>query len=176
MENDERLVMSVLIGTNNLGNAKHSVADAASGVIAVVTELLERTKGRVLLNALLPRGQKVASTAPEWRKSSFVSLMPAVRGVNALVNETVRGALEGRFPGRIKLVDCGTGMFLATQPGEQHWGSSKGGFGTVKGSSEVNISLMPDGLHPNARGTKLWTACLRESLEPWRLKRAVSAR
>jgi hypothetical protein len=159
MCNDERLAISLLIGTNNLGNAKHSVADAHAGMMAVARDLLQRTRGKLLVNALLPRSQKLGDAAPSWRKKAFVSLMPSVRRVNALVNSSVR-ELATEFPGRVRVVDCGHIFQPAQADGSQSWGATRG-------KAEVNISLMPDALHPNLLGTRLWTACVGHALAPW---------
>lgn len=138
MANDARLAISLLIGTNNLGNAHHSPEEAAAGVVAVAHELLQRTKARLLLNAILPRSTKIASTAPDWRKAQFKSLMPAVNRMNDLINQSVRIRLATQFPGRIRFVDCGSSIFLPQRDEPQSWGTSASGL--VGGKCEVRSS------------------------------------
>jgi hypothetical protein len=45
-------------GTNNLGLGGHGPTETANGVLEVVVQLLRRTKARVLLSSLLPRGPR----------------------------------------------------------------------------------------------------------------------
>ena len=158
---DPRLVMHLLIGTNNIGNAQHSAEATARGILAVAHELLGRTRGRLLISALLPRSQITRSAKHNFATKTFTSRMPSVRRANAIVNHTVVTALALRHPGRVRMVDCGD-IFLAEQaePGE--------GGPALFMPSETREALMPDALHPNVRGTQLWTACLRRALEPWR--------
>jgi len=54
---EPRLFITLLIGTNNLANADHSVDDTAAGVLSAAHTLLARTAGRLLVLALLPRGE-----------------------------------------------------------------------------------------------------------------------
>lgn len=146
-------------GTNNLGRG-HTSEEAASGVAAIVREVLSRSKGRLLLNALLPRGDgdkftksisaAIVGTEPDG--SPLRSLMPAVLRVNAALNASSRGggALSSAFPGRLAYVDCG-GPFLTAG-----WAPGRG--------PEVRLELMPDRLHPNAEGHRLWAGCIESSL------------
>lgn len=144
---DRALIVGLLIGTNNLGNAKHSVEHTVAGVIAVARELLERTHARVLVNALLPRG-KCPPTHCKPRRN-YVTLIPAVDATNALVNATIRSDLRAQYHDRIAFVDCGH-VFRRPPP------------------EEVDLSLMPDALHPNVEGSIRWCQCLRRALQPWR--------
>ena len=52
---DPQLLVSLLIGTNNLGHG-HPPEATGQGVIAVARRLLTVTRGKLLINALLPRG------------------------------------------------------------------------------------------------------------------------
>jgi lysophospholipase L1-like esterase len=154
---DSGLIFNLLIGTNNLGNAKHSVHDTTKGILACVEELLRRTRGRVLVNALLPR-----STLSSGRRKP-PSLMPKVAEVNAMVNASIVDTLSTRYPKRVRMVDCG-GIFI---PQSIQQAASR---------EEVRLDLMPDALHPNPTGTKLWAQCLRSELAPWRRATMLSAR
>lgn len=51
------LLVSLLIGTNNLGHG-HSPEATGQGVLAVARSLLSLTRGKLLINALLPRGDR----------------------------------------------------------------------------------------------------------------------
>ena len=59
---DPSLYINLLIGTNNLGNAHHTPENTARGVLAVVRHILSATSGRLLVHALLPRGQSPRDT------------------------------------------------------------------------------------------------------------------
>ena len=57
MRADAQLRMALLIGTNNLGKG-HTVEQTVRGIVACATELLNSTRGSLLINALLPRGDR----------------------------------------------------------------------------------------------------------------------
>ena len=79
LASDATVVFSLMIGTNNLGHPHgHSVNETARGVAAVCRLILRRAKGRVLLNALLPRGDNGGR------------LIPLIKAVNARLAEEVR--------------------------------------------------------------------------------------
>ena len=169
MATDPQLLVSLLIGTNNLGKG-HLPEEAHAGVVAVARLLLERTRGKLLVNALLPRGDGrsllPALCPPRCAKGGkpFKSFMPAVRKVNALLAAST-ASLAREFPGRVGYVDCG-GPFLVS--GAQAGG---GGGGEVE-EEEVPIELMPDRLHPNAMGHRLMAKCLGNALR--RLDEGIS--
>ena len=77
LASDAAVVFSLMIGTNNLGRGQ-TVNETARGVAAVCRLILRRAKGRVLLNALLPRAD------------SGGRLLPLVKAVNARLAEEVR--------------------------------------------------------------------------------------
>jgi hypothetical protein len=155
MCSDKAVIFSLLIGTNNLGNANHSPDATAKGILAVVHELLHRTRGKILVNALLPRGQPPKS--PSNRR--FVPLMPKVRHVNEQLKLQI-AELKTRSPDRVRLVDCGA-MFLSP-----HRMSTAGP--RWNRTNDVNIELMPDALHPSLAGQRVWASCLRRALKPFR--------
>ena len=66
----------------------------------------------------------------------FTSFNPAVRKVNAGLRET----LPSKHPGRVEVVDCGD-VFLDVD-------------------GRVDLTLMEDALHPNAKGMGLLADCL----------------
>ena len=153
---DARLWITLMIGTNNLGNAKHSKQDTAAGVEAVVRYLLTRTKARVLVHAMLPRGESPKSRAARLNRSSSStpppSMIPAIDYVNARVARFVY-KLGHVFPGRARSIDCGHIFGLAV---------------ASSGAPEVNMDLMPDALHPNLEGSRRLADCVRQALATWR--------
>ena len=122
MAADPKLLISLLIGTNNLGHG-HLPDEAAAGVQAVASELLGRTAGKLLINALLPRGdgkETLPTLCPprcNGEGKPFASFMPAVVKVNALL-EKATDELAKQWPGRVAFVDCGTAF--STSGDEAH--------------------------------------------------------
>jgi len=150
MATDRRLLVSLMIGTNNLGRG-HLPDETHKGILAVARWLLQSTAARLLVNALLPRGdgRDVLPTLcpPRCAKGGkpFTSFMPPIHKVNAQLEESV-ARLDKEFPGRVGFVDCG-GPFDRPTDGE-----------------EVPLALMPDRLHPNAAGHRLMALCLSDAL------------
>lgn len=138
LRSDDRLLINLLIGTNNLGNAHQTPLATAQGVLAVVESILSLTQGKLLVNLLLPRGDN------EVKQKRTPSLMPAIRHANQLIATGVDALRAGRFPRRVNAVDCGRG-FLPEQPSSS--------------TSSVRLDLMPDGLHPNVEGSRVWVTC-----------------
>jgi len=151
MAADPRLLVVLLIGTNNLG-AGHAPEDVARGVLAVANAVLNRTRGRVLVNALLPRGDGAHTLArlcpPRCNADGqpYESFTPAIHEVNSLVAAAI-GRLARSSSLRARFVDCGS-SFIAPEGTE----------------SEVVKELMPDRLHPNARGHRIWARCLTDDI------------
>merc|ERR1712087_329931 len=114
--------------------------------------LLNMTRGKVLVNALLPRGdgfEKLPSICPPRCHSNgqpFRSFMPAIKKVNKMIADSI-SALEAG--GRVAFVNCGRAFY--------------GMGGNV--SSEVRLDLMPDRLHPNAAGMRLLALCFSAALD-----------
>jgi lysophospholipase L1-like esterase len=130
------LLYHVLIGTNNIG-AGMSSNSTLMGILAVAESLSEA--------AALERKQQERERAPRHYKVLLSTLLPrndhrASQASVASVNEKLRKA---PLPKSVLLLDCAPKLF-ATNPSdpEADW--------------VVNGSLMPDLLHPNAEGVKLW--------------------
>ena len=153
MAADPRLLVVLLIGTNNLG-AGHAPEDVARGVLSVANAVLNRTRGRVLVNALLPRGDGAHTLArlcpPRCNADGqpYESFMPAIHKVNSLVAAAIGRLARSSSPTpRARFVDCGS-SFVAPEGTE----------------SEVVKELMPDRLHPNARGHRIWARCFTDDI------------
>ncbi|KAL1511369.1 hypothetical protein AB1Y20_006171 [Prymnesium parvum] len=147
MRNDPMLISVLLIGTNNLGRG-HSAAETVAGIDAVVDLLLKQTKGMVLVNALFPRGDAakrkyadtVIGTAANGRP--IRSFAPLIGNVNAALNASIAARRE-LYARRVTFIDC-------SEP--------------FKLGQGVRTDLMPDTLHPNAQGYRLWADCLTPAL------------
>ena len=111
MAADERLLVVLLIGTNNLA-AGHTPEEVADGVTAIVQTLLRLVKGRVLVNALFPRGdgnRRLPSLCPPTCGKGgrpLRSFRPIIDRVNGLVNRSV-AALAKDAPHRVRFTNCG---------------------------------------------------------------------
>lgn len=138
----------VMIGTNNLGRG-HTAAVAAEGVLAVAREVLSRTKGRVVLLAVLPRGDTPAPLCPprcDGDGKQFATYLPMIDDVNRVVEEASVG-LKASTDGRLRFMRCGD-HFLGRRAGEV-----------------VRLDRMPDRLHPNAAGHELMARCMLDCIE-----------
>mmetsp|Transcript_3348 Transcript_3348/g.9706 ORF Transcript_3348/g.9706 Transcript_3348/m.9706 type:complete len:302 (+) Transcript_3348:52-957(+) len=145
MASDPQLAFVVLIGTNNLGRG-HTPEETVAGVVAVAGTLLNQTQGRVLLNALLPRGDgnKRKKAAPVVGSAADGSPVRSFSPLITKVNAGLRSWAEADAARRVGFVDCG-GPFR-------------------RGEHAVQRELMPDSLHPNRKGHELWASCLTAAL------------
>ena len=92
---DQSLVISLLIGTNDLGDGRLQPETAAGGVIQVVAYLLKHTHAAVLVNSLLPRVNPARSSC--WGLH---------RGPIHEVNVLLRNHF-GNWTERTGFVECG---------------------------------------------------------------------
>lgn len=147
--NDERATYVILIGTNNLG-AGELPGPTSDGVMVVAEYILQSTKGRLLLLQLLPRGdrERVAHLCPprcDSRGSPFVSFIPAVKKVNDALRDKASKMSDRHGANRLSVVNCGTNF--------------------TGDATEVDESLMPDRLHPNAEGHRILAKCIQDCIE-----------
>lgn len=139
----------VLIGTNNLPHIQadqiHTVALGIQAIVKVLRNALP--KSTILLNEVFPRSDGNA------RAGAFVDVLNGL--MENWYNEKVaRNANENHF---LKYLRCG-GVYLSTHTLRDE--SNKTGddsFASKPAKAiKVNSSLMPDSLHPNAVGMKMW--------------------
>ena len=156
MKSGPRLIFVMLIGTNNLGRG-HSVAETVRGIVACANHVLNATRGKLIVNAVLPRGDRRKRGPSRKRGTSF---LPDIRHVNAGVNQNVSTSLSAAYPGRAHYVDCGSPFLL--REGRALRATS---LNQASGGELVDRTLMPDRLHPNAAGHRLWARCLQSKLE-----------
>ena len=161
MKEGPRLIFVMLIGTNNLGRG-HSVAETVRGVVACASHVLNATRGKLLVNAVLPRGDRRKRGPARKRGTSF---LPDIRHVNAGVNESVSTSLRAAFPGRAHYVDCGSPFLLREGRGALARELRATSLKQASGDEVVDRTLMPDRVHPNAAGHRLWARCLQSKLE-----------
>ena len=188
---DPHMLCALLIGTNNLGFGQRP-AEAAAGVLAVVSWLLRHTAGRVLVMASLPRGDgawRLRALCPTSCRdgcmapglSSSVARPPACR-------EFVKGKLRWRcvcdaarrprrsfmpaiarlnelVRARVEALRARDGASAAWRLGYVDCGAPFVGPTTSSGTTTVRRALMPDALHPNASGHALLGSCIAEALE-----------
>jgi lysophospholipase L1-like esterase len=149
---DQQAVFVVLIGTNNLGSGELP-GPTSVGVMAVADYLLKHTTGKLLLVQLLPRGdrERVARLCPprcDSHGTPFESFMPAVKKVNAVIHDEAPKLSNQYGANRLSIVDCGS-AFLESKQGKK---------------AEVDKGLMPDRLHPNAKGHRLLAKCILDCI------------
>lgn len=146
----------VMIGTNNIGYGELP-GPSARGVLKVADYVLSNTKGTLFLFHVLPRGdgfRKLSTLCPPRCTSNgepFESFMPAVEKLNNAIIEGVYDDKDGlkqkHGNDRIVMMDCGT-EFLSKNKGEK------------KQRYEVDETIMPDLLHPNAAGHEILAKCI----------------
>lgn len=97
-----QLTLSLMIGANDLlrGAKPH---DVAGNITAIAELFLERARGKLLLNALLP----LSRTATAWP-------IPDVALTNALLVSRAR-ELRERYGARVSYVDCGSHFHNASR-------------------------------------------------------------
>lgn len=149
---DDDAIYVAMIGTNNLGSGELP-GPTSEGVLAVADYILNSTKGRLLLFQVLPRGDGtivLPRLCPPRCDSSgepLESFAPAIDKLNEGVGKGVEGLKEKYGSGRLRWMDCGS-RFVATA-----------------GDEEVDSSLMPDLLHPNAAGHKIMAECILQEID-----------
>lgn len=156
---DSNLVVSLMIGSNNIDSAQHRAEDTVLGILAIAHELLSHPRVRLLINALLPSGQdprkKKYQTHQRLKADPKANLMPKIDRTNHLLYANVRGLLSTQFPGRVRMVDCGEPY--RSPPGEA----------LATPNTEVRADLMPDGDHLSIGGQRLLADCVSKALRPW---------
>ncbi len=158
---DPSAIFVVMIGTNNLGSGELP-GPTAKGILAVVEYILKETAkagSHVMLFNVLPRGdgpmvlKKLCPPrcSDDEKLIPYSSFMPAVEKTNKAVAEGIQELLE-TYRGRIKQVDCNMGFL------NENFEESKN---NIKGDIyEVEKELMPDLLHPNAKGHEKLANCI----------------
>ena len=149
--NDPNALHVVLIGTNNLGSGELP-GPTAEGMLAVADYLLQHTKGFVLMLELLPRGdgsQILPQLCPPRCRTDesghavpFRSFLPAIDKVHGLVKDGITKRQQ-KYGNRVDLLNCGDAF--VENPTKKE---------------EVDVSLMPDRLHPNAAGHQILADCM----------------
>lgn len=147
LRNDLQATFVLMIGTNNLGSGMLP-PPTIDGVVQLVNFMLKHTRGRLIVLHLLPRGDafRLAPLYPprcDSKGNPRKSFMPAIRAVNTGLQQRLATNIK-EYPARLQLVDCGRD-FEVTEHGR-----------------EVDDTLMPDKLHPNADGHRKLAACIQK--------------
>lgn len=120
----------ILIGTNDIGNNRCSSSHTVAGVLNVVKYVQEqRPSTPVLLHGLLPRGGNKDQMEFNWKYRSI-----------QVINEFLQ-KFASTHP-NLHYMDSGN-MFVSN-------GNAS------NGQSKVNLTLLPDALHPSVEGLNLW--------------------
>lgn len=132
------VLFSLHVGTNNLDHARPS--EVATGVLAVAEWLLNNTRGKTSVTAILPRAPK-----------SQREFLADVEAANAGVRTGVR-----RFASRrVLFARCG-GTFARANQTAWRADQTAGMF--------IDRKMLPDGLHPSTDGFALLLPCWARAL------------
>jgi len=143
MAADNGLFVSLLIGTNNLGNQLQSPSETARGVEAVSEWILTNMRAQLLVQAVLPRGPihpegySMGSTS-----RARCSLDSAIDELNERIRESV-DALAARHGPRVMHWRCGDHFFVA---------------------GALSQTFLPDRLHPEQQGYEVLLDCVASGL------------
>ena len=146
MATDPRLLMSLLIGTNDIGRMNKTAADTHKSVVAVARALLAGSRGLLLINALLPR-------APSHFDIGFgdgmrIDWAARLHETNALLAQSTRSLGSEFGAGRVAFANCTDLPFRG------------------KNRFQFDLRTMPDRVHPNRRGWRqLYDKCLKHELQ-----------
>ena len=145
--NDPTAIFVVLIGTNNLGGGELP-GPTSKGVLTIADYILSNTHGHLIMLQNLPRGDsfRLANICPPRCDSSgqpLHSFLPAIDKLNQAVQTGLGDLAEKHGSRRLGLIDCGLSFY------------SKSGDGVLE-------NLMPDLLHPNAKGHKILGECIMD--------------
>ena len=159
----------VMIGTNNIGSG-HRPEPTSRGVVAVARWLMEKTRGKLLLVKLLPRGDHGKDGG------QHANFGPAIDEVNEMVEAAIPALVESFGAQRIKLVDCNA-PFLAPggvrpelMPDMLHVSAQRAALFLQFPSPFHARSPAGPSLHakqPNARGMELLAQCYQNALVAW---------
>lgn len=142
MATDPRLLMTLLIGTNDIGRLNKTAEETHESVVAVARALLAGSRGKLLINALLPR---VPSGFDAW---AILDWPARLRKTNALLADTSAQLADEYGDGRVAFANCTDRPFR------------------LRNLDRVNSSTMPDKVHPNQEGwRRLFDECIRPELE-----------
>ena len=146
MAADPRLLMSLLIGTNDIGRMNKTAADTHKSVVAVARALLAGSRGLLLINAILPRAPSPFDNG--FGNGTRIDWAARVHETNALLAQSTRSLGSEFGAGRVAFANCTDLPFR------------------VKNKSHVNLRTMPDRVHPNRRGWRqLYDKCLQHELQ-----------
>ncbi|KAK3281572.1 hypothetical protein CYMTET_10640 [Cymbomonas tetramitiformis] len=162
------------IGTNNI-RVGHLPEQVAEGVQQIVHFLSARCpEARIVVNGLFPfveeeMLEKICPPRCSTEGFPFASFKPAIGKVNHLLRDLIRRAENPR----LEFVDCSHLFFAKPHSPEVAIGSNLAASPPAFDSPEVvrdkdswvNQDLMPDLLHPNAKGMQQWAQCMLFHIE-----------
>lgn len=143
---DPRLLMSLLIGTNDIGRMNKTAADTHKSVVAVARALLAGSRGLLLINAILPRAPSPFDYG--FETGTRIDWAARVHETNALLAQSTRSLGSEFGTSRVAFANCTDLPFRG------------------KNKFHVNRHTMPDKVHPNRRGWRqLYNMCLQHELQ-----------
>ena len=134
-------VAIVLAGTNNSNNEDHTPDQIAGGVQAIVAELRNKLpQTKILLLCIFPRGS--SGQRLELKSGRTAAQMnPQWEKING-VNRTLSEFADGRM---VVYLDINREF--------------------LNGEGELPVDVMPDLLHPNAKGYEIWGRAIQPVVE-----------
>ena len=162
MQSDPRLVSILTAGTNNLAaspaepkasgfsdSSGSSVEEVAAGVLACARYLLNHTRGRVLISALLPRNDDYKGQ-PRVESASIAKVNDRLARDVQAIKETFAG-------GRVQFVDCSAHLIVREHPADPRWQYGQ--------DHAMRPGLfVSDHLHLSEAGHAVWSRCLGVAL------------
>jgi lysophospholipase L1-like esterase len=134
----------VLIGTNDIGNTWCAPENVVVGILRVVEEILSKKPlAQVVLNALLPR-----SFNQEGYVAKIGKFKPSVWEDIKAINKELK--MYATYRDRVVFFE--TNVFLKDPK-------------APKADLQIDEELMPDFLHPSAKGYQLWGEEIAQKLE-----------
>ncbi len=131
----------VLAGTNNSNNDDYTPDQIAGGVQAIVAELRNKLpQTKILLLGIFPRGS--SGQRIELKKGRIAAEMNPQWAKIDIVNRTLSEFADGRM---VVYLDINRGL--------------------LNGKGELPVDVMPDLLHPNAKGYEIWSRAIQPVME-----------
>ena len=163
LRNQPRLVIALLIGTNNLGLGQPA-EEAAAGVLTIAHWLLSQTSCRMLIVCGLlpaaPRRGRAPMGAPgshdAWSRVINSTNAKILRGMPTL---SLSGSTDWRDGGSV--IGSGSNARTSCASRRACFVDCGSAFRTAMG---VNLSLMTDGMHPNEAGMQILGECIGSAI------------
>jgi len=156
MANDPRLLTSMLVTHKTLVLSNQTVAWTSKGVIATARRFLQKTKGKLVINAYV-------AVASQYFNEEFTDK------INAQVEDLTKTQLMNEFPGRVIFADCAgeSRKYFkekCVDKKQLKWDAKTNGYENWYFTDNEAVTYY-DGCHPNYKGHKVIADCLIPKLK-----------